>query len=105
MEHGVLERRCYDEARDRYDYLLTDKGKALWPVLTTLRQWGDGWIVGQGSEPIQMVHTMCGEHVKGTLHCDHCGEPLHRRDLRIVAGPGMDDESFLPTPTRFHSLK
>src|SRR4051794_17159634 len=46
VEHGVLERHCYDEARSRYDYVLTDKGKALWPVLVTIRQWGDEWEVG-----------------------------------------------------------
>ncbi|MGF1596633.1 MAG: winged helix-turn-helix transcriptional regulator [Acidimicrobiales bacterium] len=43
---GILERRPYDEARGRHDYLLTDKGRALWPVMTTLRHWGDEWILG-----------------------------------------------------------
>ena len=41
---GILERHAYDEGRGRYDYLLTDKGRALWPVMTALRQWGDEWI-------------------------------------------------------------
>ena len=49
---GILERRPYDEARGRYDYLLTDKGRALWPVMTALRQWGDEWIYGTGNEPL-----------------------------------------------------
>jgi DNA-binding HxlR family transcriptional regulator len=104
VEHEVLERRCYDEARQRYDYLLTDKGKALWPVLTTLRQWGDEWIVGTGSAPVEMVHTSCGARTHAELCCDGCGEKLYRRDLRMVAGPGLDDPDLLPTPTRFHSL-
>jgi len=104
VDHGVLERRCYDEARARFDYVLTDKGKALWPVLTTLRDWGDEWIVGKGHEPVQMLHKSCGETTHGELHCEHCGEKLLRRDLRMVAGPGLVDPDFLPTPTRFHSL-
>ena len=37
---GVLERRPYDEARGRFDYVLTDKGRALWPVMTALRSSG-----------------------------------------------------------------
>ncbi len=41
VDAGLLERRPYDDARGRYDYLLTDKGRALWPVMTALRQWGD----------------------------------------------------------------
>jgi DNA-binding HxlR family transcriptional regulator len=100
VDHGVLERRCYEEARGRYDYLLTEKGKALWPVLVTIRQWGDEWVVGEGQERVALVHTNCGEHTTGVLTCDHCGEPLERRDVRIVAGPGLDDSSMLPTPTR-----
>jgi DNA-binding HxlR family transcriptional regulator len=90
VEHGVLERRCYDEARNRHDYVLTEKGKALWPVLVTIRQWGDEWIVGPGNEPIALVHTTCGERTTAFLACDHCGEELHGRDVRVVPGPGAD---------------
>ena len=96
VEHGVLERRCYDDARGRYDYVLTDKGKALWPVLVTIRQWGDEWVVGAGKEPIAMVHATCGERTTAVLACDHCGEELRGRDVRVVAGPGLDDPAMVP---------
>jgi DNA-binding HxlR family transcriptional regulator len=95
VEHEVLERRCYDERRNRYDYVLTEKGKALWPVLVTLRQWGDEWIVGEGNEAIRLVHKDCGEPTVATLVCDHCGEELARKGVRVVAGPGLDDPGFL----------
>jgi DNA-binding HxlR family transcriptional regulator len=91
VEHGVLERRCYDEARGRHDYVLTDKGKALWPVLVTIRQWGDEWVVGAGHEPIVLVHNTCGERTTAVLTCDHCGEELRGRDVRAVPGPGLDE--------------
>ena len=86
VDPGVLERVPYEEgARPRYDYLLTDKGRALWPVLVTLRQWGDEWIVGEGNEPVLMVHTTCG-------HTDRPPplRPLRRgaRAARARAGPG-----------------
>jgi DNA-binding HxlR family transcriptional regulator len=86
VDHGVLERRCYDEPRSRYDYVLTEKGKALWPVLVTIRQWGDEWVVGEGNEAVRMVHKGCGEHSTAVLTCDHCGEQLQRREVRIVNG-------------------
>lgn len=88
VDHGVLERRAYDEARGRYDYVLTAKGRALWPVLVTIRQWGDEWILGEENAPIELVHTTCGERTHAELHCDHCGELLDRRAVRAVAGPG-----------------
>ena len=95
VDHGVLDRRPYDEARGRYDYVLTDKGKALWPVLVALRQWGDEWVVGTGKAPVGMVHTTCGERSTGVLTCDHCGQRLRRGDVRVVPGPGLDDPTML----------
>jgi hypothetical protein len=65
-----------------------------------IRQWGDEWVVGEGNEPVRMLHTSCGENTTALLTCDHCGEQLQRRDVRIVAGPGLDDPDMLPTPTR-----
>src|SRR5687768_14095832 len=94
VEHGVLERRSYDDARGRSDYVLTDKGRALWPVLVTIRQWGDEWVVGAGNAPVTMVHTACGEQTTAMLTCDHCGKQLHGRDVRAVAGPGLDDAAM-----------
>src|SRR5215204_1929573 len=95
VEHGVLERRCYDDARGRYDYVLTDKGKALWPVLVTIRQWGDEWSVGKGKEPVLIVHKTCGKRSTGVLTCDNCGARLHRADMRVVPGPGLEDPGML----------
>lgn len=99
VEHDVLERRCYDEARGRHDYVLTEKGKALWPVLVAIRQWGDEWVVGAGNEAVRLVHTSCGEHTTAVLTCDHCGEELRRGEVRPVAGPGLDDAAMLPNAT------
>ena len=96
VEHGVMERVPYDEARGRFDYVLTDKGRALWPVLVTLRQWGDEWVVGHGREPVSLVHTSCGSVSHGELVCDQCGEPLEADHIRSARGPGLKDPGFLP---------
>jgi DNA-binding HxlR family transcriptional regulator len=97
VEAGLLERRTYDEARGRADYVLTRKGKALWPVLTALRQWGDEWLTGPGHEPIFMEHVTCGKHATAEMHCSACGDRLHLRDMRAAAGPGLDaDSSLIP---------
>jgi DNA-binding HxlR family transcriptional regulator len=96
VDAGVLERELYDEARDRYDYRLTAMGRALWPVLTTIRQWGDRYVVGKGNEAVVMVHEGCGARTTAHLACDRCGERLAPRDVRIVAGPGLDDPELLP---------
>jgi DNA-binding HxlR family transcriptional regulator len=98
VDHDVLARRPYDEARGRYDYVLTDKGRALWPVLVAIRQWGDEWIAGKGNEPVHMVHTSCGRQSTGVLTCDHCGQRLQRGDVRVVPGPGLHDPRIVRSP-------
>ena len=98
VDNGILEKVPYEDSpRARSDYRLTPKGKALWPVLTVLRQWGDEWIVGEGEEPVLMHHRACDHHAKAELHCSHCGERLVGREIRVDRGPGLTDESLLPT--------
>jgi DNA-binding HxlR family transcriptional regulator len=96
VEAGVLERRCYDEARQRHDYKLTAMGRALWPVIVSIRQWGDDWVLGKGNQPVELVHTTCGKKTTAHLACDRCGERIGVRDVRAVAGPGLVDPSMLP---------
>jgi DNA-binding HxlR family transcriptional regulator len=88
VDAGLLDRRAYDTARGRYDYLLTDKGRALWPVLTALRQWGDEWILGTGNEPLLLEHRDHGHAAIAVMTCDACGEQLDARSVRAVPGPG-----------------
>ena len=40
-ESGIVERRFYARHPPRAEYLLTDKGQALGPVLMALKAWGD----------------------------------------------------------------
>jgi DNA-binding HxlR family transcriptional regulator len=38
---GVIGTRLYEKHPPRYEYFLTEKGKALGPVLRALRNWGE----------------------------------------------------------------
>jgi DNA-binding HxlR family transcriptional regulator len=40
-EQGVVGARLYEKHPPRYEYFLTDKGKALGPVLKALYNWGE----------------------------------------------------------------
>jgi len=48
-EHGVVERRFYEQHPPRADYVLTDKGRQLGPVLKTLLDWGRKHTVAPGA--------------------------------------------------------
>ena len=96
VDEGVVEKVLYQPHPPRYDYRLTKKGRALWPVLTTMRQWGDEWAVGEDGPPVELLHTTCGRHTTAVLHCADCGERLVGRELRLRPGPGAGDHSVLP---------
>jgi len=39
-EHGIIARRFYEEHPPRAEYVLTDKGRTLGPILKALYEWG-----------------------------------------------------------------
>ncbi|SHN26625.1 winged helix-turn-helix transcriptional regulator [Gracilibacillus kekensis] len=43
-KQGIVKRKVYDETPVRIEYALTDKGKALEPVLQSIQHWADGWV-------------------------------------------------------------
>ena len=38
---GVVERRLYEEHPPRAEYVLTDKGRALGPIVLAMKKWGE----------------------------------------------------------------
>ncbi|MCA1983210.1 winged helix-turn-helix transcriptional regulator [Nocardioides nematodiphilus] len=65
---GVLEKSPYREPgqRTRYEYVLTDAGHELLPVLMALTAWGKAHIPGGGPT---LSHAGCGEPVEVALRC------------------------------------
>ncbi len=42
---GVVIRRSYPESPPRVDYELTDKGRALLPIIREMRRFGHAWLI------------------------------------------------------------
>ena len=49
VAQGVLRRSLYQRRPVRYEYLLTDAGAGLLPLLVAMQDWGDRWVLGDGS--------------------------------------------------------
>jgi DNA-binding HxlR family transcriptional regulator len=45
-DHGIVERRTYPEVPPRVEYALTEKGRALLPILDDMRRYGREWLAG-----------------------------------------------------------
>jgi DNA-binding HxlR family transcriptional regulator len=54
-EHGIVERRTYPEVPPRVEYALTDKGRALVPLIEDMRNYGRRWLVAEHVERRQPV--------------------------------------------------
>jgi DNA-binding HxlR family transcriptional regulator len=88
VEHGVLERRLYQEHPPRHEYLLTDKGNDLWPTMVALMRWGDEHAPRAGGPPVLLEHRGCGGAVDDHRTCERCGARLSAVDVRAQPGPG-----------------
>lgn len=81
IEVGILEKRPYSERPPRSEYVLTERGWDLTPVLIALMQWGDRWAGHENGPPVELVHRSCGHVMHPQYHCDRCSEPLQLPDI------------------------
>lgn len=87
-ERGVLERRAYSEHPPRYEYHLTEKGRALFPVIAALIGWGDEWAPTAAGPPVVLVHDTCGQAMHPVLTCPHCHGEVTTANTHSEPGPG-----------------
>ncbi len=88
VEQGVLERVPYAERPPRFEYRLTEKGLDLWPVVTSLMNWGDRYAAPAAGPPVLLEHRGCGGAVDDHRICLECGAPLAAPDVIGRPGPG-----------------
>jgi DNA-binding HxlR family transcriptional regulator len=85
---GIMERRGYSENPELHEYLLTDKGRELAPVIVALTEWGDRWAAPDG-RPVLYTHAPCGGEISQHISCATCGQVQDLSELRVRPGPGM----------------
>ncbi|MFD8688346.1 winged helix-turn-helix transcriptional regulator [Streptomyces sp. NPDC059651] len=95
IEAGLLEKRRYQESPPREEYVLTDSGKALWPVLRTLGAWGRDHL--PGTLPTRVfVHASCGTELGAYGECPACSVSVPPEDVEMRPGPGLDKDTGNP---------
>jgi DNA-binding HxlR family transcriptional regulator len=90
------------------EYELTDKGRALWPVVLSLMSWGDDFYAPGGPRRL-FRHNVDGGQVDRWGRCDACGSPVAAGDTVVAPGPGLepltDDDSWVTAAlTRPHRV-
>jgi DNA-binding HxlR family transcriptional regulator len=82
---GLLRKERYRERPLRYEYRLTDKGRALFDVLAAMWRWGEDWLWPEGECPVELVHRESGRAVRPVVVDENTGERLDVRTLRAAA--------------------
>ncbi len=84
VDEGLLARRLYEERPARYEYVLTEKGRAFYPVLAAMWRWGSDWLWPDGEEPvIELYDKASGRPVRPHVVDEHTGEPIDVRRIRV----------------------
>jgi DNA-binding HxlR family transcriptional regulator len=90
--NGLVERRRYQVNPERFEYLLTQRGWQLAPLMPVLAQIGDHWDVsGVSAPPMRFVNRKTGADVGWRFVDQDTGEQVSPQDLAIKEGPGADD--------------
>ncbi|MBF6473638.1 winged helix-turn-helix transcriptional regulator [Nocardia gipuzkoensis] len=75
VEVGLMDRRPDPAGSSYHEYVLTEKGRELQPVIVALTHWGDRWAA-PGDPPVILRHTRCGGAVHQQTVCHDCGQPV-----------------------------
>jgi DNA-binding HxlR family transcriptional regulator len=94
VEHGILERRRYQERPERFEYRLTAQGKDLYGHIVALMRWGDRHLAGPEGPPLILEHRSCGHDAAPSVVCSHRGQELRPEDVTPEPGPGAGVQSL-----------
>jgi DNA-binding HxlR family transcriptional regulator len=83
VEEGLLVKVPYEDHPPRYDYRLTDKGRAFWDVLAAMWRWGSDWLWEEEGPPVVLVDRDTGEVVRPAVVDERTGRGLDIRRLRL----------------------
>jgi len=85
---GMIQRNRYMDKPPRYEYELTEMGRAFYPVILALREWGETWCKSPGEDvAVRYTHLTCGHDAGIGTVCEACGEPLRREHLKAELSP------------------
>ncbi len=91
VEEGIMERR--ESAEDkRVEYVLTEQGLDLQPILLSMTHWGDKHRPHPKGKRLIFIDREEGHPIQNmTVRADD-GRALKPREVRATPGPGLDSQ-------------
>lgn len=87
---GLMEKRQYSARPPRYEYLLTEKGRAFKPVLLAFIGWGNQHLAPEGAS-LLVVNRETGEPAEQILVDANSGRTISDEDYMFAPGPAAPE--------------
>jgi DNA-binding HxlR family transcriptional regulator len=84
---GVLHTVAVKVGSGRVEYRLTDKGRAFFPHVMVMLDWGDRWFRAPEGPAMLLTHSGCGGEFRPVLHCSACRRELHGSRIQVGGDP------------------
>lgn len=84
----VVDRKPYCERPRRYAYRLTASGRAFFPLVMALQDFGGNGRKGKPS--LALRHLECGRLLGADTVCRACGDPVRPREVSLTPAHGRD---------------
>jgi DNA-binding HxlR family transcriptional regulator len=86
-QDGLLVRTTYRTRPVRAEYLISQRGRALWPVLLSIWEWERRWVPEHVHRLPGMHHTLCDSDFAPMLTCRSCTEVVTEKQVAARWGP------------------
>ncbi len=83
VDHGVLEAVPASDGSAYQEYVLTEKGRGLFPLLVALRQWGEDFFFEPGEDHLLLVDSKRGKPVRRLELRSEDGRLLRAEDTKM----------------------
>ncbi|WP_145583710.1 winged helix-turn-helix transcriptional regulator [Yersinia thracica] len=80
VEHGILRVAPASDGSAYHEYVLTDKGRQLFPIIVSLRQWGEEHLFSAGEKHSILVDNLSGKPISKLAVSSQQGEILDAND-------------------------
>jgi len=89
VQNGIIRREPYSDHPPRFEFVLEEKGLALFPVTMMLLRWEKTWSSRRSELSVELLHRECGHTITPVPQCAQCGQAVKAQDIEWSEGPGM----------------
>lgn len=98
VDNGIMIREEVGVRGQRQEYVLTQRGEALFPILIAMQQWGDQWIYGQENKPDELYDTRNGQSLSQIAVANESGDEVTHHFVATRPASGENDNADAGAP-------